>query len=149
MQLEKEIHQKKFKSEHTKAALNVLFTASWISLRYTQFFRRFSLTTPQFNVLRILRGQHPKPATISLITERMLDRTSNASRIVDKLVQKGLVDRRVCPSDRRSVDVLINDAGLALLKELDAHEHEFEKQTIALTRQEAEELNRLLDKLRD
>ncbi len=72
----------------------------------------FKITTQQYNVLRILRGQHPNPASINLIIERMLDKMSNASRIVDKLVAKKLADRKVCPEDRRMVDVLITDKGI-------------------------------------
>ncbi len=148
MELEHELQQKAFRNEHTKALLNILFTASWLTTRQMHLFKPHGLTGPQYNVLRILRGQHPHPATINLITGRMVDRTSNVSRIVDKLVAKGLVDRRICEQDRRSVDVLITDAGLALLKRLDVHEQDFMETTIALSADEAGELNRLLDKLR-
>jgi DNA-binding MarR family transcriptional regulator len=100
-------------------------------------------------VLRILRGQHPKPATVNLLMERMLDKTSNVSRIMDKLEVKGLATRKQCSNDRRSVDILITDAGLELLKKMDVA---MEKQQIGLqnlTEEETKELNRLLDKIRD
>jgi len=101
---------------------------------------------PQFNILRILRGQHPQPATINLLIERMLDKTSNASRLVDKLEAKGLVTRKQCPNDRRTVDVMITAAGLNLLLQMD--KEDIYQSLNNLTGQEAEQLNLLLDKIR-
>ena len=101
---------------------------------------------PQFNILRILRGQHPQPATINLLIERMLDKTSNASRLVDKLEAKGLVTRNQCPNDRRTVDVMITAAGLNLLLQMD--KEDIYQSLNNLTDQEAEQLNLLLDKIR-
>lgn len=149
MRIEDEIQQKAFKSESQKAQINVYFTANYLEMKQAAVFKPFGITLPQFNVLRILRGQYPKPATVNLLIERMLDKTSNASRIIDKLETKGLATRKQCPSDRRSVDILITDAGLELLKKMDAA---METQQIGfqnLTEQEAVELNRLLDKIRD
>ena len=149
MKIEDEIQQKAFKSEAHKAQINILFTANHLSLKQASVFKPFGITLPQFNVLRILRGQHPKPATVNLLMERMLDKTSNVSRIMDKLEAKGLATRKQCPNDRRSVDILITEAGLELLKEMDIA---MEKQQIGLqnlTDAEAKELNRLLDKIRD
>ncbi|MFC5272093.1 MarR family winged helix-turn-helix transcriptional regulator [Adhaeribacter terreus] len=149
MKIEDEIQQKSFKSEGHKAQINILYTANFLSVKQTAVFKPFGITLPQFNVLRILRGQHPKPATVNLLMERMLDKTSNVSRIMDKLEAKGLATRKQCPNDRRSVDILITDAGLELLKKMDVA---MEKQQIGLqnlTEQEAQELNRLLDKIRD
>src|SRR5215216_4088710 len=102
MRIEDEIKQENFKSSYQKAYINLAFTASWLQMKAAQVFRNYDLTLPQFNILRILRGQHPKPATVNLLIERMLDKTSNASRIVDKLVAKGLVTRQPCPQDRRT-----------------------------------------------
>jgi len=101
---------------------------------------------PQFNLLRILRGQYPKPATINLLIERMLDKTSNASRLVDKLEAKNLVTRKQCPNDRRTVDVLITQAGLDLLSRMD--EEDIYQAINNLTEPEARQLNLLLDKIR-
>ncbi len=149
MRLEDEIKQPVFQSEGHKAFLNVLFTAGWLSLRQAAVFRPFGLSLPQFNLLRILRGQHPEPATVALLTERMLDKTSNASRIVDKLEQKKLVTRCVCPSNRRAVDIRIAPAGLALLDHIDdAGPAGPQSRGLPLTDDELRQLNELLDKIR-
>jgi DNA-binding MarR family transcriptional regulator len=147
MELEEEIKQKKFRDEFHKASLNVVYSANWLQNRQAQFFRQFELTAPQFNILRILRGQYPKPATVNLLIERMLDKTSNASRIVDKLESKALVTRRQCEHDRRTVDVLITQKGLDLLRKID--EADFPFGVANLTETEARELNRLLNKIRN
>jgi DNA-binding MarR family transcriptional regulator len=102
----------------------------------------------QYNILRILRGQYPKPATIKLIKERMLDKMSDASRIVEKLRLKGLVERTICPNDRRNVDVCITEKGLGLLTQLDKHDGEVDAKLSSLNTEEVAQLNSLLDKLR-
>lgn len=127
----------------------MIYTSNWLEQEQSNLFKPFGVTLPQYNVLRILRGQYPKPATVSLLIERMLDKTSNASRIVDKLEAKGLVTRKQCPNDRRTVDVLITDKGLALLKEMDDLDGGTKTGISNLTEQETIELNRLLDKIRD
>ncbi|MCC9139060.1 MarR family winged helix-turn-helix transcriptional regulator, partial [Pontibacter silvestris] len=107
--MEEEIKQSTFKSEYQKAYINMVYTSNWLQQVQAAQFKPYGLTLPQYNILRILRGQHPKPATVSLLIERMLDKTSNASRIVDKLEAKALVTRKQCADDRRTVDVLITD----------------------------------------
>ncbi|MCJ8165357.1 MarR family transcriptional regulator [Pontibacter sp. E15-1] len=149
MKIEEEIKQSSFKSEHQKAHINLIYTSGWVQQAQASIFKPFGVTLPQYNVLRILRGQHPKPATISLLIERMLDKTSNASRIVDKLEAKELVTRKQCPADRRTVDVLITEKGLTLLKEMDALEGGQGTGISNLTVEEAKQLNTLLDKIRD
>lgn len=149
MKIEEEIKQSTFKSEHQKAHINLIYTSGWVQQAQAALFKPYGVTLPQYNVLRILRGQHPKPATISLLIERMLDKTSNASRIVDKLEAKGLVTRKQCPDDRRTVDVLITNKALALLKEMDGLEGGIKTGISSLSEQEAQDLNRLLDKIRD
>lgn len=149
MKIEEEIKQSAFKSEYHKAYINVLYTSNWLEQEQSKQFKPFGVTLPQYNVLRILRGQHPKPATISMIIERMLDKTSNASRIVDKLEAKELVTRKQCPEDRRTVDVLITDKALALLKQMDELDGGTKSGLRNLTEKEAETLNTLLDKIRD
>lgn len=150
MRLEEEIKQSTFQSEGQKAYLNIIYTAGWLSLRQAAAFRPYGLTLPQFNVLRILRGQHPKPATVALLIDRMLDKTSNASRIVDKLEEKKLVTRTVCPANRRAVDICITEAGLALLGQIDDNGLTDVRQNgmNALSEEEAAQLNELLDKIR-
>jgi len=150
VRLEEEIKQPTFQSEGQKAYLNIIYTAGWLSLRQAAAFRPYGLTLPQFNVLRILRGQHPKPATVALLIDRMLDKTSNASRIVDKLEEKKLVTRTVCPANRRAVDICITEAGLALLGQIDESGLTDVRQNgmNALSDEEAAQLSELLDKIR-
>jgi len=148
MKIEDEIKQPAFKSEHQKAYINLLYTAGWLQQVQTALFKPYGVTLPQYNILRILRGQYPKPATVSLLIERMLDKTSNASRIVDKLEAKGLVTRKQCPADRRTVDVLITDKGLALLQEMDSLEGGQGTGLQRLHEEEAAQLSNLLDKIR-
>ncbi len=149
MKIEEAIKQSSFKSEYQKLLVNVIYTGSWLSLKNTEMLRPYNLTIQQYNVLRILRGQHPNPATVNLIIDRMLDKTSNASRIVDKLIEKDLVTRNLRTDDRRCVDVLITTKGLSLLKDIERDEANFFKTFKSLKTEEAKELNRLLDKLRD
>lgn len=148
MQLETEIKQKSFKSPYQKLAVNLIYTTNWLSHHYEGFFKDKDLSTQQFNVLRILRGQHPTPCTLKLVKERMLDRMSDASRIIDKLVAKELVIRNQCPGDRRSVNLVISDKGLALLKELDFIDDAVKEIFGNLSKTEVETLNELLDRLR-
>ncbi len=129
--------------------INLLYTTNWLNAKYDSFFKDSGITIQQYNVLRILRGQHPNPSSIKLIKDRMLDRMSDASRIVDKLNTKKLLVRKECPNDRRSVDVIITDKGLELLKSLDYIDETSKKIFKSLTLKEINELNHLLDKLRD
>lgn len=150
MRLEDEIKQSTFQSEGQKAYLNIIYTSGWLTLRQAAAFRPYGLTLPQFNVLRILRGQHPKPATVALLIERMLDKTSNASRIVDKLEEKKLVTRTVCPANRRAVDIRITETGLQLLHQIDESGLTDARRNgmNVLSDSEAALLNELLDKIR-
>lgn len=148
MGIGEDIKQENFKSEYAKSVINVIYTNSWLNQKHLETFKEEGLTTPQFNILRILRGQHPKPATVNLLIDRMLDKSSNASRIVDKLETKGLVVRKQCSNDRRAVDVLISDEGLKLLEELDDKMHDLEEKSRNLSEDESRTLNELLDKMR-
>ncbi len=148
MKLEEEIKQKTFKSPHQKLAVNILYTSNWLNDHYSSFFKGLDLTTQQYNVLRILRGQFPAHCSLKLIKERMLDRSSDASRIVDKLVIKNYVLRAQCSDDRRSVSLLISDKGLALLKKLDFIDDATSEIFKNLNTKEVDHLNDLLDSLR-
>lgn len=148
MKLEEEITQKKFKNDFHKLAVNLMYTHGWFMNHQSKYFKKFGITGPQYNILRILRGQHPHPASVNLLKDRMLDKMSDASRLVERLKQKGLVEREICPNDRRRVEVKINEKGLALLKEMDRIEDRFNKLFKGLTNDEAKTLNELLDKLR-
>ncbi len=148
MSIEKDIKQANFKSPFSKAIINVIYTNNWLQSLQVEIFKPFDLTLQQYNVLRILRGQYPNPITVIAIIERMLDKMSNASRLVDKLLAKDLVIRRLCPHDRRAVDVIITDKGLKLLEELDTLQHQWEDKLQGLTESEALQLSELLDKMR-
>ena len=148
MKLEEEIQQKHFKSPYQKLAINLLYTSNWLIYHYSVFFKDLDLTTQQFNVLRILRGQYPNPCSLKLIKERMLDRMSDASRIVDKLVLKGYILRNQCPSDRRSINLIISETGLELLKKLDVIDESTQDIFKNLSKEQVEQLNNLLDTLR-
>ncbi|GAB4178243.1 MAG: MarR family transcriptional regulator [Calditrichia bacterium] len=148
MRIEDEIKQEHFRNIYQKALINLIYTANWINSHSNRLLKQYGLSSQQFNVLRILRGQYPKPARVSLLQDRMMDKMSNASRLVEKLRQKGLVERKVCEQDRRAVDVVITVKGLDLLAEIDAVEGEFEKLLSKLDEKEAQTLNSLLDKIR-
>ena len=150
MRIEDEIKQPVFHDAYTKAIINLTYTAGWLETRQTAVFKPLGLTLPQFNILRILRGQHPRPATVALLIDRMLDKTSNASRIVDRLVEKQLATRSVCPANRRAVDIRITAEGLALLGRIEADDL-LNPVRIGLSPLSADELrllNGLLDKMR-
>jgi len=146
MSLEQDIQQPKFINEFQKAGINLMYTVSYLTNRNQHHLKSFGLTLPQFNILRILRGQHPKATTVNDLIDRMIDKSSNASRIVEKLRAKKLVERKVCDHDRRAVDIIITEAGLAILEKVDAVEHEFFFGVGSLTEEEAKQLNFLLDK---
>ena len=149
MRIEDEIQQKKFKSEYQKAHINILFTAAWLNQQNQQILKPLGISTQQFNILRILRGMHPQPASIKLLTERMIDKMSNASRLVDKLLAKDLVQRNESGADRRRVDVVITDKGLQLLEKASiAVEDSLQQEMAMLSEEEAARLNELLDQLR-
>jgi DNA-binding MarR family transcriptional regulator len=148
MTIEEELHQPRFASDHQKAAINILFTGSWLYNLHAAFLKRFGITPEQFNVLRILRGSHPQKMMLIEITSRMIDKNSNCTRLVEKLRQKGLVAREICESNRRQVDISITDKGLALLKKLDSESTEWTDVLKGVSKVEAQELNRILDKLR-
>ena len=148
MGIGEEIKQSKFKSEFNKATINIIYTNSWLNQQLVEMFKSYGLTQPQFNILRILRGQYPQPATVNLLIDRMLDKSSNASRIVDKLESKGLVARRQCKQDRRAVDVIITENGLELISKIDEDMAKWEASHRGLSEDECKQLNGLLDKMR-
>jgi DNA-binding MarR family transcriptional regulator len=148
MKLEQEISQKNFRNNHHKAIVNLIFTYNWLYERHSNLLKPYGVTIQQFNLLRILRGQYPNPTTVKLIKERMLDKMSDASRLVEKLRAKEMVDRNICPKDRRTVDVIITEKGLKLLEEIDKKEKDFNQLLSNLESGEIDQLNVLLDKLR-
>jgi DNA-binding MarR family transcriptional regulator len=148
MSLDREIKQEKFESEFQKAVVNILYTGSWLYNVNASFLKDYDVTPEQYNVLRILRGGHPKPMMLADITCRMLDKSSNATRLVEKLRQKNLVKREVCKDNRRQVDIRITGKGLSLLTKIDKSAAGWTLILKNITQAEAKELNRILDKLR-
>jgi DNA-binding MarR family transcriptional regulator len=148
MSLEDDIKQSKFTSDLQKAIINVMYTGSWLHTLNSSFLKKFDITPEQFNVLRILRGSHPKTLMLAEITSRMIDKSSNCTRLVEKLRQKELVKREICEQNRRQVDISITDKGLALLKKLDSENTVWKDSLKSISKTEAQELNRILDKLR-
>jgi len=149
MSIETDIKQKKFRSPYQKLALNLVYTTKWLEYKQLESFKEHDITPQQYNVLRILRGQQGNPIKVSDITERMLDKSSNTSRLVDKLLAKNLAKRTSCESDRRAVDVVITEEGLELLKVLDPFIEDWENRFNIISEAEAEQISALLDKLRE
>ncbi len=147
MSIEEDISQSKFRNEHQKGIVNLIYTYNWMNERMKTFFDREEITGQQFNILRILRGAG-KPISTLQIRERMLDKMSDTSRIVDRLIIKGLAKKTTCPTDKRLVDVSISDKGKKLLEKMDAYENEMDEIFGSLSATEAKTLNSLLDKIR-
>ena len=146
--IEKDIQQKaKFRNELHKVMVNLVYTHNWIMEQSKKFFEQGDLTPQQFNILRILRGAGQPLSTLQ-IRQRMLDKMSDTSRIVDRLLKKGLVKKVVCKSDRRLVDVTISEKGLKLLEKLDTYNDQIDEMLSGIDEDEAKILNQLLDKLR-
>lgn len=146
--IEEEIKQKKFANAEQRAFINLFFTANFLELRQNQFFKEFNISGQQYNILRILKGQYPKSATVKLLIERMLDKSSNASRLVDKLKLKGLLSREQDPKDRRAVKVKITQEGLNLIDRINERMKR-EGPTLGITEDEAIMFSNLLDKIRN
>jgi len=147
MSIEKEIQQPKFRNEYHKTVVNLIFTCNWVTEKTKQFFDKGDITSQQYNILRILRGAG-KPLSTLQIRQRMLDKMSDTSRIVDRLVKKELVQKVICKTDRRLVDVTITDAGMQLLERLDSYNEQMDSMLGNLNEEEARMLNELLDKIR-
>lgn len=149
MKLEDEIQQKQFQSVYQKLSVNVIYTYHWLNEQLADALKSSGITVQQYNILRILRGQHPNPCTVLLLRERMLDKLSDASRLVQRLATKGLVQSSDCPNDKRRTNVLITEKGLSLLKELDKKTDRVINSLSTLNTEEAGQLSDLLDKLRN
>ena len=147
MSLEKDINQQKFRTEHQKVIINILYTYNWMNEKLKVFFEKEDITQQQFNILRILRGAKTPISTLQ-IRQRMLDKMSDTSRIVDRLVAKTLVKKITCPTDKRMVDVTITSKGKKLLEKLDAFELKMDEVAGTLSETDAKTLNKLLDKMR-
>ncbi len=148
MGIEKDIQQAKFRNVYQKANINLIYTLAWIKDQGKHIFETEDITPQQFNILRILRGSFPNPLSTLQIRERMLEKMSDTSRIVDRLITKGLVKKVTCKTDRRLVDVIITEKGKKLLERLDSREAEMDRILGNLSEKEASTLSDLLDKIR-
>jgi len=148
MELEKEIQSSKFEDNYHKAVVNISYTYNWLNNILRVRLEKHNITAQQFNILRILRGQYPNAATVNLLKDRMIDKMCDASRIVDRLVQKKLVTRCTNSKDRRAVDIRISDEGLKILSMIDQELKMKDLLNQNVTEEEADVLCKLLDKLR-
>lgn len=148
MGISNEIHQTNFRGEHHKAVVNVIYSSNWLLEKVKQVLDKDDITPQQYNILRILRGANGPLSTLQ-IRERMLDRMSDTSRIVERLLKKGWVCKNVCAHDKRLVDVTISEKGLDLLERLEVKSTEIDDLIAGLTIEDAETLNLLLDKMRE
>jgi DNA-binding MarR family transcriptional regulator len=148
MSLEKDINQTKFNNEHQKVMVNIIYTANWMNEQLKAFFDKADITQQQFNILRILRGAG-EPISTMQIRQRMLDKMSDTSRIVDRLLVKGLVKKRTCPTDKRLVDVSITLKGKKVLEKIDVSQTKMDTICKGLTDADAKIMNNLLDKMRE
>jgi len=150
MLIEKEIRQKtSFRNEYHRAAVNLIYTGKWLIYKHAKLFEQYHLSLQQYNVLRILRGRYPATATIKYIKKRMLDKMSDASRIVDVLVKRELISRVQNVKDRRKVDILILQNGIDVLNKIESFNSKMDNFLASLDTTEVKQLNQLLDKLRN
>ena len=147
MSIEKDINQRTFRNDHQKAIINLIYTYNWMNEKMKKVFDKEDITAQQYNILRILRGAG-KPISTLQIRERMLDKMSDTSRIVDRLVLKGLAQKTICKNDKRLVDVSITVKGKKLLEKIDQYENDMDAIFGNLSLAEAKTLNTLLDKIR-
>ena len=148
MSIEKDINQKKFRSHHQKVIINLIYTYNWITEQTKVILEKGDITAQQFNILRILRGAGTPLSTLQ-IRQRMLDKMSDTSRIVDRLIIKGLVKKNTCKADKRLVDVSITDKGKKVLEKIDKYENDMDAIAGNISDQEAKTLSQLLDKIRN
>ena len=149
MSIEKDIKQKHFNNPYNKVTVNVMFTTGWMLSKHAKILKPYDLTEQQYNVLKILRECYPQSANVNYILERMIDKMSNASRLVDKLVLKNLVKKVKSKYDLRSVDILLTEKGIDLMNELSIVMDNYENSYYGLDEKEVTLLNVLLEKLRN
>ena len=148
MGIEKDIQQTNFRNEHQKLGINIMYTANWLNEKIAGILSQEDITQQQYNILRILRGAD-KPLSTLQIRARMLDKMSDTSRIVDRLVAKELVEKNTCPADKRLVDVVLSKKGFAMLEKLDQLNHHLDSLMKGISEKDAITMNQLLDQLRE
>lgn len=149
MGIESDIHQKKFKNNQQKSVINLVYSSGFLINILNERVKGFGVTRQQYNVLRILKGQLPKSASVNLIKDRMMDKMSDASRIVERLRLKGLITRTISSSDKRAVDIIITEKGLNLLIEMEPAIDSIDQLFNDFSPEELETFNSLLDKMRN
>lgn len=150
MKLENLISQSKFDFEQEKLMINIIYSANLFNLLTTRLFKPFDLSPQQYNVLRILRGQKGNPISLMEIEKRMLDKSSNGSRLIDKLISKEFIIREASKEDRRRVEIIITSNGLSVLSKIDLILNKMNKRLENLVScEEAQSANQVLDKIRD
>ena len=148
MGIEKDIQQTNFRNEFQKMGINIIYTANWLNEKMGQILATEDITQQQYNILRILRGSECPLSTLK-IRERMLDKMSDTSRIVDRLIVKGLVEKTACLKDKRLVDITVSKKGLQLLEKLDSLNEHIDSILKGVNEKEAQAMNQILDKLRE
>ena len=148
MGIEKDIQQANFRNEFQKMGINIIFTANWLNEHVAGFLNKEDITVQQYNILRILRGSDAPLSTLQ-IRERMLDKMSDTSRIVDRLIVKGLVQKSACKVDKRLVDIILTEKGLQLVIKLDQYNDQIDATLKGVSEKEASQINQVLDKLRN
>ena len=148
MGIEKDIQQTNFRNEFQKMSINIIYTANWLNEKMGQILATEDITQQQYNILRILRGSDAPLSTLK-IRERMLDKMSDTSRIVDRLIVKGLVEKTACIKDKRLVDITVSKKGLQLLEKLDSLNDHIDSILKGVSEEEAQAMNQILDKLRE
>ena len=148
MGIEKDIQQTNFRNEFQKMGINIIYTANWLNEKMGQILSTEDITQQQYNILRILRGSDVPLSTLK-IRERMLDKMSDTSRIVDRLIVKGLVEKTACVKDKRLVDITVTKKGLQLLEKLDGLNEPIDSILKGVSEKEANTINEILDKLRE
>lgn len=146
--IEEEIHQRKFNNEYHKMKINVIYTGSWVESELNKVFKKYGLSLPQYNILRILKGSSPNPLCLHEIKERMLDRMSDTSRIVERLAKAGYLERSANEADRRSINIQITKKGIDLINSMSNEVDALDDAISVLTEEEAVQLNNLLNKVR-
>lgn len=149
MKIGEVIKQVKFRDSYHKALVNLIYTSNWLRDANGKVFREHDILSQHYNVLRIIKGKHPEPISPGEIKEVMLDKASDVTRLIDKLVAKGLVNRGLCEANRRKMDVTITPAGEELIQTLEKPINKLHNQLKKrISPEEAEQLSTLLDTLR-
>lgn len=148
MNIKEEIQQSRFRNNYQMAAINLIYTSGWLANKHKEFFSKFGITAQQYNILSILRGQLPKKISGAEIKNRMMDKNSDVSRLLDRLLIKDLVAKSKSPDDKRAADVVITKSGLNLLSAIDTKIKSLDSIISNLSEKEAEQLSFLLDRLR-